>query len=66
MIHKKLHAIRKRKGLTVKQLSEKTGLSRMTINNAEQGKHDPKHGNVIKILKALDYELRLEDTQSIK
>lgn len=66
MIVKKLHGMRKRKGLTVEKLSQLTGLSMMTINNIEKGKHDPKHGNVEKIIKALGYELRLEDTQSTK
>lgn len=61
MIVKKLHGLRKRKGLTVLEMSKLTGLSVMTINNIEKGKHDPKHGNVEKIIKALGYGLRIEN-----
>ncbi len=62
---KKLKKIRLEKGISQKELSEKTGLTRQTIHNIENGKKYPKLYNIIKIAEVLKisvYEL-LEEVE---
>lgn len=46
--------LRKQKNMTQKQLSEKTGLAVITIQQYEAGKYSPKHYNLIKLATALE------------
>lgn len=50
---KKLKQIRHERGISQKELSEKTGLTRQTIHNIENGKQYPTLYNIIKIAEAL-------------
>ena len=49
--------LRKQKHMTQKQLSEKTGLAVITIQQYEAGKYSPKHDNQIKLATALECEV---------
>ena len=49
--------LRKQKHMTQKQLSEKTGLAVITIQQYEAGKYSPKHDNLIKLATALECEV---------
>lgn len=49
--------LRKQKNMTQKQLSEKTGLAVITIQQYEAGKYSPKHDNLIKLATALECEV---------
>lgn len=53
-VGEKIRAARKEKGLSQKDLAEKTGLSIATIQGYEQGKYKPKIENVQKIANALE------------
>lgn len=46
--------IRKLKGMTQKQLAEKSGLAVITIQQYEAGKYEPKNNSLYKLRKALD------------
>ena len=48
-VGEKIRAVRKEKGLSQKDLAEKTGLSIATIQGYEQGKYKPKIENIQKI-----------------
>lgn len=48
---------REREGLTRKQLTAKTGLTYMTIQNIETGKTDPKMDTMLRIMQALNYDI---------
>ena len=48
---------RKRKGLTVEQLANMTGLSPGTIHNIEADKTSPRMDNMLAIMRVLDYEI---------
>ena len=48
---------RKRKGLTMKQLSEKSGVSLPTIWNIENAKHAPSLETLLALMGAMDYEM---------
>jgi transcriptional regulator with XRE-family HTH domain len=50
---KKLKKIRLERGISQKELAEKTGLTRQTIHNIENGKQYPKLSNIIKIAEVL-------------
>lgn len=48
---------RKRKGLTVEQLANMTGVGRATIYNIEADKTSPRMDNMLAIMRVLDYEI---------
>ena len=49
---------RKRKGLTVEQLADMSGVGRATIYNIETNKTSPRMDNMLAIMRVLDYEIR--------
>ena len=53
-ISENIKTLRKEKGLTQKQLAEKTGLAVITIQQYEAGKYEPKNTNLLKLAKVLD------------
>lgn len=55
----KLKKIRIEKSMTQKELAEKSGITRQSINNIENGKQYPTYFNIIKLAAAL--EINLED-----
>lgn len=57
-VGEKIQAIRKEKGLSQKDLAEKTGLSIATIQGYEQGKYKPKIENIQKICDGIEIPLR--------
>lgn len=48
---------RERRGLTVAELAEKTGLHFMTLYSIEQGKSSPRMDTMLRIMRALDYDI---------
>lgn len=54
-IGEKLKDLRIKKDLSMKELSEKSGLSIVSICGYENGKHIPSLVNINKLAKALDY-----------
>ena len=52
--------MRKEKGITQKGLAEIVGISQQEISRFENEKHIPKLSNFIRILDALDLEIKLE------
>lgn len=52
--------VRKKLGLTQKGLAELTGMSQQEISRFENEKHIPKLTRFIRILDALDLEVRIE------
>ena len=48
---------RERQGLTMKQLAAKAGVNYVTIWNIETGKVDPRMDTMLKIMRALDYDI---------
>ncbi len=50
----KIRQLRKEKGLTQKQLAEKTGIAAITIQQYEAGKYEPKLDKLRRIAAALD------------
>lgn len=53
-IGERIKAVRKEKGLTQKELAERTGLAVITIQQYEADKYEPRSDNIIRIAKALD------------
>lgn len=53
-ISNKIKELRRKKGLTQKQLADKTGLATITIQNYEGGKYKPKYETACKIANALE------------
>ena len=51
---KVIRKIRKQRHMTLEELAEKSGVSRVNINRYELGSHEPKVSAAIKIAKALD------------
>lgn len=58
-VGEKIRAVRKEKGLSQKDLAEKTGLSIATIQGYEQGKYKPKIENIQKICDEIEIPLRM-------
>lgn len=58
---RKVVEARKNKGMTQKNLAEVVGVSQQEISRFEREKHIPKLSNFIKILDALELELKIED-----
>ena len=50
-------AARKRKGLTQRQLADRTGIAQPMISAIECGQQDPRHSTLERILAASDQEL---------
>ena len=48
---------RKRKGLTMKQLADKAGVTAQTILNIEHEKHAPSLEELLAVMSAMDYEI---------
>lgn len=65
----RLKELRKRKGLTQKELAERVGTQQGVYTNWENGKREPKYDKVVKIAKELnttaDYLLGLADEQEL-
>ena len=57
---KKVVEARKEKGITQKALAEMVGISQQEISRFENEKHIPKLTSFIRILEALDMEIKLE------
>lgn len=57
-VGEKIQSIRKEKGLSQKDLAEKTGLSIATIQGYEQGKYKPKIENIQMICDKIEIPLR--------
>ena len=55
----KLKKFRIQRLITQKELAEKTGMTRQSINNIENGKQYPTYFNIIKLAAAL--EINVED-----
>ena len=52
-----LHEIRKSKGLTIKQLSNRSGVSTSIITHYENGRTSPNLDNFTKIIEALNVKV---------
>ena len=48
---------RKRKGLTIKQLAEKSGLHVQTIYNIEHARNVPTMDTMLMLMRAMDYDI---------
>ena len=48
---------RLRKGLTMKQLSEKSGVTQQTIWNIENAKTNPTMDKMLALMRAMDYDI---------
>ena len=57
---KRVVEARKEKGITQKSLAEMVGISQQEISRFEKEKHIPKLTSFIRILEALDMEIKLE------
>jgi transcriptional regulator with XRE-family HTH domain len=57
MINEKLKKIRKERGLSLRALAEKSGISKSTLNDIENGKSNPTTETLAKIAKALDIKI---------
>lgn len=55
---------RKNNGLTQKDLADKTGMSQQEISRFENEKHIPKLSNFIRIVEALNLEIKIEPKES--
>jgi len=53
-IGERIKQTRKKKGMTQKELAEKTGLSIGTVQGYEQGKYNPKRASIEKLVSALN------------
>lgn len=53
-------AIRKEKGLTIRQLAEQCGVSYQNITKIENGKYNVSIDILYKVCKALEVELKIE------
>ena len=53
-IGENIKTVRKQKGLTQKQLAERTGLATITIQQYEADKYEPRPDNIIRIAKVLE------------
>jgi transcriptional regulator with XRE-family HTH domain len=53
-----LKKLRKNKGLTLKQLSEKSGLGLSTLGNFETGRYDMSPGNLEKLAEVLEVSVQ--------
>ncbi|MCQ2563901.1 MAG: helix-turn-helix domain-containing protein [Mogibacterium sp.] len=49
--------IRKKRGLTRKQLADKVHMSQQTVANIENGSVSPRMDTMLAIMRALDYEI---------
>ena len=52
-----IRTARKRKGLTMKQLSEKSGVSLPTIWNVENERNTPSMDTMLALMRAMDYDI---------
>jgi len=52
-----IRIIRKKRGLTRKQLADKSYISAQTILNIENGSVSPRMDTMLAIMRALDYEI---------
>ncbi len=52
-----LRFLRKKKGLTLRQLSERSGLAQSTLSKTENSKISPTYDNLLKLVKGLDVDL---------
>lgn len=52
-----LKNLRRQSGLTQKQLSEQSGVAKITVSGLEQGRFEPTWGTVQKLAKALKIEV---------
>jgi len=57
MINEKLKKIRKERGLSLRALAKKSGISKSTLNDIENGKSNPTTETLAKIAKALDIKI---------
>lgn len=57
MINEKLKKFRKERGLSLRALAEKSGISKSTLNDIETGKSNPSVETLAKIAKALDIKI---------
>ena len=65
-VGEQIKTIRKKKGLTQKQLAELTGLIEPTIRKYESGQRTPKSDNLIKIAEALGVHPSQLDSRLLK
>jgi DNA-binding XRE family transcriptional regulator len=56
---------RKQRGMTQKSLAEKAGISQQELSRFEREKHIPKLSNFIRILDALDMEMKIEKKKMV-
>jgi predicted transcriptional regulator len=59
-VMKDLRTLRKGEGLTLRQLSARTGITTANLHHIEAGKFDPKRSTLEAILDALGWELILQ------
>ena len=57
MINERLKKIRKEQGLSLRALAEKSGISKSTLNDIENGKSNPTTETLAKIAKALNIKM---------
>lgn len=57
---------RKRKKMTQKELSEKSGLTQSAIARVEKGLHSPTLQTMIKYLNAIDYKIKIVPKRNSK
>ena len=61
-----LRRLRRRKALSLSDLAEKTGLSRVTINRIENGKQIPRPGSLRKLAAALEVNVEVLTSDQTK
>lgn len=62
----KLYAARIERKLTQAQLAEKSGVPRVVVTRLESGKANPSYKTLLRVVRALDYEVALVREESVK
>lgn len=61
----KLTTARLSRGFTIKDLAEKTGISRQSISNYESGKSSPRENNIVLISKVLNFPISFFSSENV-
>lgn len=60
----KLDLFRRMKGWTIRQMAEKIGVSADRMEYLLAGKHEPKAGDIVKVMNRLEIKFEAEDFES--
>jgi DNA-binding XRE family transcriptional regulator len=63
---RQLVAARKDMGMTQKDLASKAGISQQDVSRIEREKHIPNLAKFIKLLEALDLEIKIESKETVQ